>query len=206
MKYTLSFMAIILLITGCTEKQPALEYEKAVLYEIFPAWIDSVYSAPYSHILPPPPPPPPPSRVPQGQHQLKMDTTTISGSTPIYNRKWVIAVQDSVLPLEPSDREDFEDFFATSGLIPDTTDISHGYKIDLDKLKTGKDITFIYRSESENKDIISLSRIQFDTTGSYGVFWGEVYCGRLCAEGIRVSIRKINGKWVIHHMEVLYVS
>ncbi|MGS2740809.1 hypothetical protein [Sinomicrobium sp. M5D2P17] len=202
MKYTLSFIAIILLITGCTEKQPALEYEKAVLYEIFPAWIDSVYPTPYSRVLPLPPPPPP---SPQGQHQLK-DTTTIPGSTPIHNRKWVVAIQDSVLPLEPSDREDFEDFFSITGLVPDTTDISYRYKIDLNKLKTEKDITFIYRSESENADIISLSRIQFDTTGSYGVFWGEVYCGRLCAEGIRVSIRKVNGRWVIHDMEVLYVS
>ncbi|MGS2761375.1 hypothetical protein [Sinomicrobium sp. M5D2P9] len=203
MKYTLSFIAIILLITGCTEKQPALEYEKAVLYEIFPAWIDSVYPTPYSHALPPPPPPPP---APQGQHQWSTDTMAIAESTPIQNRKWVIAIQDSVLPLKPSDREDFEDFFSITGLVPDTTDISYRYKIDLNKLKTEKDITFIYRSESENADIISLSRIQFDTTGSYGVFWGEVYCGRLCAEGIRVSIRKVNGRWVIHDMEVLYVS
>lgn len=92
--------------------------------------------------------------------------------------------------------------------------------LDLSKIGNRERFTLKYYSEfpegmkiweRENYDflfsgILEISRIYFDTTNQFGLFYSSYTCGRLCGEGVIICIRKINDKWTIEKKILLWVS
>jgi hypothetical protein len=103
-KRTLLLIPIFLLLINCKKKHSELEFEKSVVYEIFPALMDSLH---YDLRLYPPPPP---KAIydKQGKY-IGIDTTGTEQVIAEYNKrraelkadsvKLVIAINDSVYPL-----------------------------------------------------------------------------------------------------------
>ena len=91
---------------------------------------------------------------------------------------------------------------------------------DLSKITKRESIALKYLSEfpegkkiweRENYDfffsgVLDISRIYFDNSRQFGLFYCSFMCGRLCGEGIIICIRKIDDKWRIEEMISLWVS
>ncbi|MEW4925375.1 hypothetical protein [Algibacter sp. 2305UL17-15] len=133
--------------------------------------------------------------------------------------KLVVAIRDSVYPLETKEICLLVKHFAKQSLKLDSTDLNVKYKIDLKKLKTDEKLKFKYLSGfPKGSDIwkkeydfhlsgtTHLSRIQFDSTKSFGILKSGIGCGKLCGAEFRVFIRKDNGKWVIDEIKMTHVS
>ncbi|TRZ45131.1 hypothetical protein [Robertkochia solimangrovi] len=216
---------IFALHNSCEKKQSELEFEQSVVYEIFPALMDSLH---FDYRLKPPPPPPRPIFNEQGEI-IGTDTTGIAKASNEYLQrkaelkadsvKLVIAINDSVYPIGKKEGDQLLKYFAENNLRLDSTDISTKYLIDLNKLQADKKLRFKYLSEfPEGSDIwkkdynfhlsgtTSLSRIQFDSTKSFGVLRSGMGCGKLCGSGVRVFIRKENNKWIIDKIIVTEIS
>ena len=79
--------------------------------------------------------------------------------------------------------------------------------LDLSKITKRERIALRYLSEfPETKRVLDISRIYFDTSLQYGLFYCIFMCGRLCRGGEIVCIRKIDDKWTIEEMISLCVS
>ncbi|GGE29132.1 hypothetical protein [Psychroflexus planctonicus] len=221
---TLLLISIILVLFSCEKKQSELEFEQSVVYEIFPALMDSLH---FDFRLNPPPPPRPVFN--EKGEIIGTDTTGIGKALSDYEKKkaelkadsvkLVVAIRDSVYPLELDEKNQLLEHFQSHNLKLDSTDLSTEYKIDLNKLIADKNLRFKYLSdfpEGTNiwkKDydfhfsgVAYLSRIQFDKTKNFGVLESEISCGRLCGAGIRVFIKKVKGKWIIEKIEDTWVS
>jgi hypothetical protein len=223
-KRTLLLIPIFLLLINCKKKHSELEFEKSVVYEIFPALMDSLH---YDLRLYPPPPP---KAIydKQGKY-IGIDTTGTEQVIAEYNKrraelkadsvKLVIAINDSVYPLEKRESSQLLKHFSEHNLKLDSTDLSTNYKIDLTKLRADKKLRFKYLSEFPKGSAIwkkkydfyfsgttSLSRIQFDSTKSFGILHSGMGCGKLCGSGVRVFIRKEKNKWIIDKIIVTEIS
>lgn len=223
-KQTFLLISMFLLLINCEEKQSELEFEKSVAYEIFPALIDSLH---YDFRLKPTPPP---KAIydEQGKY-IGTDTTGTKKVIAEYHKrraelkadsvKLVIAINDSVYPLKKKESNQLLKHFAEHNLKLDSTDLSGKYKIDLNKLRADKKLRFKYLSEFPKGSAIwkkeydfhlsettGFSRIQFDSTKSFGILQSGMGCGKLCAIEVRVFIRKENGKWVIDKIITTEIS
>ncbi len=223
-KLTLLLILISVLLFNCDKKQSELEFEQSVVYEIFPALMDSLH---YDFRLKPPRPPKPIFN--EKGEIIGSDTTGIAKALADYRKrktelkadsiKLVIAIKDSVYSLEMKEREQLLKHFSKYNLILDSNDLSIEYRIDLEKLKAEDKLEFKYRSEFPKgsniwkkeydfylNETTSLSRIQFDSTKSFGILNSGMGCGKLCGTGVRVFIRKVNGKWIIDEIIVNEIS
>ncbi|GGK12926.1 hypothetical protein GCM10007962_04130 [Yeosuana aromativorans] len=214
---------MILVLFSCEKKQSELEFEQSVLYEIFPALMDSLH---FDFRIKPPPPPRPIFN--EKGEIIGTDTTGIGKALAGYEErkaelnadsvKLVVAIRDSVYPLKTEERNQLLKHFQNQNLKLDSTDLSTEYKIELNKLIADKKLRFKYLSEfPEGKDIwkkeysfhlgglTNLTRIQFDTTKSFGILECGMGCGRNCGYGVRVFIMKVNGKWLIDKLEETWI-
>ncbi|MFD2541367.1 hypothetical protein ACFSSB_03485 [Lacinutrix gracilariae] len=221
---TLLLISIILILLGCEKKQSELEFEQSVVYKIFPALMDSLH---FDFRLKPPRPPRPVFN--EKGEIIGTDTTGIGKVLADYKKrkaelkadsvKLVIAINDSVYSLEKRERNELLNHFSKQNLSLDTTDLSSEYKIDLKKLIADKKLEFKYLSEFPKASVIwkneydfhlsgttGFSRIQFDSTKSFGILRSGMGCGKLCGFGVRVFIRKENGKWVIDEIITTEIS
>ncbi|PTM08159.1 MAG: hypothetical protein DA407_08750 [Bacteroidetes bacterium] len=220
-KLTLLLFLISVLYFRCDKKQTELEFEQSVVYEIFPALMDSLY---YDFRLKLPRPPKPIFN--EKGEIIGTDTTGNGKELADYKKrktelkadsiKLVIAIRDSVYSLELKEREELLKHFSEHNLILNSNDFSTEYKIDLEKLIADDKLKFKYLSEFPKggsniwkneyafylNATTSLSRIQFDSTKSFGIFNSGMGCGKLCGTGVRVFIRKVNGKWIIDEIIV----
>ena len=223
-KRTLLLIPIMLFLFNCEKKQSDLEFEQSVVYEIFPALMDSLH---FDFRLKPPTPPRPIFN--EKGEIIGTDTTGIAKSLADYEKrkaqlkadsvKLVVAIRDSVYPLEIEERKQLLEHFPNQNLKLDSTDLSTYYKIEINKLIADNKLRFKYLSEfPEGSDIwkkeypfhlsgvTHLTRIQFDTTKSFGVLESGMGCGKLCGWGVLVFIKKINGKWIIDKLEETWIS
>jgi hypothetical protein len=223
-RLTLLLIPIFVLLFSCKKKQSELEFEQSVVYEIFPALMDSLH---FDFRLKPPPPPRPIFN--EKGEIIVTDTTGIEKTLAVYEKrkaelkadsvKLVIAIRDSVYSLEKTEKNQLLKHFSKHNLSLDSTDLSSEYKIDLKKLIADKKLEFKYLSEFPKGGNIwkkeydfhlsgttSLSRIQFDSTKSFGILRSGMGCGRLCGVGVRVFIRKVNDKWIIDEIIVTEIS
>jgi len=223
-KRTFLLISIILVLFSCEKKQSELEYEQSVVYEIFPALMDSLDFD--FRLIPPPPPRPIFSE--KGEI-IRIDTTGMGKKLKEYEQKkaelktepieLVVAISDTVFLLREIDRKELLRHFSKSNLKLDNSNISSTYKIEIDKLITDENLKFKYLSEFPSgsaiweseypfnlSGITYLTRIQFDTTKSFGILESGMSCGRLCGSGVRVFIKKVNGKWIIDKLEETWIS
>ena len=221
---TLLLISIILILFGCEKKQSELEFEKSVVYEIFPALMDSLH---FDFRLKPPRPSKPVFN--EKGEIIGTDTTGIGKVLADYKKrkaelkadsiKLVIAINDSVYSLEKKESNELLKHYSELNLSLDTTDLTTEYKIELKKLIADKKLKFKYLSEFPKGSAIwkkeynfhlsgttSLSRIQFDSTKSFGILRSGMGCGKLCGTGVRVFIRKVNEKWIIDEIIVTEIS
>jgi hypothetical protein len=223
-KLTLLLIPIFLLLFNCEKKQSELEFEQSVVYEIFPALMDSLH---FDFRLIPPRPPRPVFN--EKGEIIGTDTTGIGKALADYKKrkvelkadsvKLVIAINDSVYSLEKKESAELLKHYSKLNLSLDTTDLTTEYKIELKKLIADQKLKFKYLSEFPKGSAIwkkeydfhlsgttSLSRIQFDSTKSFGILRSGMGCGKLCGTGVRVFIRKVNDKWIIDEIIVTEIS
>ena len=151
-KLTFFLILMIGLLFSCEKKQSDLEFEQSVVYEIFPALMDSLH---FDLRLTPPPPPRPIFN--EKGEIIGTDTTGIAKALTEYQKrkaelkadsvKLVIAINDSVYSLDKRERNQLLKHFAEYNLKLDSTDLSAKYKIDLNKLQADKKLRFKYLSE-----------------------------------------------------------
>jgi hypothetical protein len=190
-----------------------LEFEKSVVYEIFPALMDSLH---YDLRLYPPPPP---KAIydKQGKY-IGIDTTGTEQVIAEYNKrraelkadsvKLVIAINDSVYPLEKRESSQLLKHFSEHNLKLDSTDLSTNYKIDLTKLRADKKLRFKYLSEfpkgsaiwKKNMTFILVVRRAYQEFSSIQLNHSEFYTVEWVAENyVEVELeyllerKKING-------------
>jgi hypothetical protein len=222
---TFLLVLISLILFCCKKKQSDLEFEQSVVYEIFPALMDSLHFD-FRLILPPPPMP----SYNENGEVIGTDSIEIVKILREYNRrklelktdsvKLVVAIRDSVYKLETEEINHLLKHFAKQNLkLDSTTDLTFRYKIDLEKLNADEKLKFKYSSEfpmgsdiwKKEYDfhlsgVTHLSRIQFDTTKSFGILKSGMGCGSLCGIVVRVFIRKENEKWIIDRIITTAVS
>ncbi len=223
-KQALVMISIFLLYSSFEKKQTDLEFEQSVAYEIFPALM---YELHYDTRLGPPPPPAP--IYDSNENLIGYDTIVAKNTMAEWQMKLagfkadsvklVIAVDDSTRLLKKEEREELLKYFSDKNLILDTSNQTKNYKIKLNQLKADPKLKFKYRSEfpadseiwSEEYDFhlsgtTGFSRIQFDTTKSYGILHSGFGCGKLCGTGFRIFIKKENGKWIIEKMILIEIA
>ena len=233
MKKRLSILFIILvsliLFLNCKEKGRIsdTEFEQAVIYEIFPAILDSIYQD--RRLIPTPPPPP--SYIDSNGKELKSDSTRflismekwkkrkkiiLKNNAPIY-----LSIQDSVLSFEENDSIELTKHFKNKNIKLASNDLATKYKLDLSRLSANnEDIRFKYQSEfSKGLEFwktkhdfylaasIAITRIQFDMSKNYGVLSAGYNTGALNGYGVRIFIIKDeNGKWAIDNIVGTWIS
>jgi hypothetical protein len=214
-KLLLLLTSVTLFFFSCEERHSDLEFEKSVAYEIFPALMDSLYFD--NRLIPPPPPKPIFNDSGEivgvdtsGDGKVLVNYEKIKSEFMADTVKMVIAIRDSVYSLDGEERIQLVRHFADEKLKLDTTYSTALYKIDLDKLNASEELEFRYLSEFPSGSTIwnkeydfhlsgttNLSRIQFDSTKSFGILNSGMGCGRFCGNGVRVFIRLEDGKWII---------
>lgn len=184
------------------------EFEQAVLYEIAPSIIDSIFYD--RRILPPPPPLP--DFFEKEEYKKDIDDYKNSDMYKVKMRKWE-RMKDSL------ERDESLIFL----VISDSIDTKYGsnYRIDVNKLKSNnKKIRFKYRSEfpgenelwRPNDDYfiaaeIDFSSISFDKTKNNGVLNVGYSMGTLNGVGFRIYIKKNeNEKWTIDKIVSTWIS
>lgn len=213
------------MLISCNDNFDHLKFEKQVAYEIFPQLLDSLHRDTRVPI-----PPPAYKRDFDGKI-LELDTIEIKKRLKQYDIskrehyedsvKLVLAMADSTYLLNKRDIEAFLQFYKSENIQIDTTRINSKYKISLDSLKADKKIKFKYLSEFPKGSKIwrekdeyefflngatGISRIKFDKSYSFGVLISNYSMGILNGFGVRVFIKKINGKWIIDKIITTTIS
>ncbi|MDV7141014.1 hypothetical protein R3X28_19180 [Maribacter sp. TH_r10] len=148
----------------------------------------------------------------------KRRDSIITDTTLIY-----ISFPDSINQFEREDMHELINHFNDQKLVVDSKDfeLNSGFKVDFDNLKSdNKKLRFKPLSEfPERREFwttkydfnfrgsMSITRILFDKTKSFGVLNTGFVKGRLNGSGCRVFIRKDeNGNWVIDKIKGTWIS
>jgi hypothetical protein len=214
-KQTFVIISILLVLIVCNKKQSELEFEQSVIYEIFPALIDSLHFD-SRNITPPPPKP----IFDKKNNIIGIDTTGMAKIFSEYKKrmaelkadsiKLIIAIKDSAYSLEKRRKNELIKHFSNKNLSLNNSSTNTKYKIDINSLTANSKFLFRYYSEFPpgraiwTKDydfqfsgIMSFSRIQFDSTKSYGILTSGFTFGLFRGNGGNIFIKKENGKWII---------
>ncbi|MFN8291203.1 MAG: hypothetical protein U0U70_13180 [Chitinophagaceae bacterium] len=216
---------VLYLTASCTgHRSSGPDYDKAVLKEIFPSLLDSIYVEITFSMTPP--------RIAEvvdsltGKIEIKpvakgaTDKDLIRNSLNSYVRDSnyiIIVLRDSVHALS---NDDLDIFRSKYPVINDTTKTSYlrgSYLVPLNDLTVRNcfrlKLSSEYRPATRDSMIfvrqlkeISFSRIIFDSDKIHGMLTCEYVCGGLCGEGYRVYIKNQEGKWTIRFIEHAWVS
>jgi len=215
------FIGVILLIGLQSCKTDNVEdYELKVLDEIFD---DLIYKMGVTSWFIPPPPP--------SIIDLHGDTVEYQRNIDDYTKqikKWgkdttiVIAVIDTLFTCFNKDveRQEFTEHGYNEAYKAMTDSLITSRPLDLSKIRNRERIILKYHSEfhegmkiweRENYDfflsgVLGISRIYFDSSRQFALFYCSFMCGGRCGEGMIVYIRKINDKWTIEKMISMWVS
>lgn len=230
-KRILYLILIIIVFSRCRKKQDGLDYnqskldfEQSVVYEIFPVLMDSLH---FDYRLFPPPPPIP--IYDKSGKYIGIDSIATEEVLKNFKKKrakfetdsvkLITAIDDSTSILENIEKNSLLEHFSDFDLKLDTINIIGKYKIDIKRLKADEKIRFKYMSDFPKgrakwttkydfhlNATTGFSRIQFDSTKNFGVFNSGIGCGVLCGIGVRVFIKKENGKWIIDDIILVEIS
>lgn len=211
--FALLFISLIIL-TSCNKKKTDLQFEKNVMYEVYPALIDSLWVNAMLTYVPPPPP-----GIDTSEYKLNRRTE----SNKRFNKELAefkkkkfpvdLVFLDKTVVRDNSKEllEHFKDAEISENKIFDTID----YKFDRKKLDSYKAFKLHYVSKIYRRNevkiynnccysirgVLVLSRIQFDDEKKYGILTAGIECGGMCSYGYRIYIKKIKNKWVIDKIE-----
>lgn len=215
---TALLLLFITLIASCNKKESDLKFEQDVMYEVYPALIDSVWVNAVLTYVPPPPPEVDPSEYKLNRRnesnkrfnqelaefkkkQFKVDLVVLDKAIPKENRKEL--------------QEHFKDAILSENNLLDTLEYKFNRKkLDaysafhlhyLARIPRGNDRIFYNECCYSVPGIIIFSRIQFDDKKKYGVLTAGINCGDMCGYGYRIYIKKIKDKWVVDKIEDAWI-
>jgi hypothetical protein len=220
--FKISFILLFInLIVSCTTKTVSLQFEKEVMYEIYPDLIDSVWvSASYRFS------PPPPSHIeitPEYNIEQKKESKKRFNEELAHFKKsgFIVnlVVLDKVTKIKENQKElkeHFRDVVLSENSVSDTLE----YKIDRKRIDSYTIFKLRYLSLIPRKGerlyynefgysirgILYFSRIQFDSEKKYGVLIAGINCGDGCEKGFRVYIKKIKNKWIVDKIEEAWIA
>jgi hypothetical protein len=213
------FLSIITLIASCNNKEANLQFEKNVLYEVYPALIDTVWVNAVRNYVPPSPPGVNPSEY--KLNQRKESNKRFNKELAEFKKshfKIDLVILDKAVAKENGKQlqEYFEDAEIAKNSISDTLE----YKLDRKKLNSYETFYLHYISKIPRKNeikvynqccysvrgIIILSRIQFDSEKKYGVLTADIECGDICGYGYRIYIKKVKNKWIVDKIEDAWIA
>jgi hypothetical protein len=215
-------LLFIFLSLGCEKKKTALEFEKEVLTEIFPALIDSIWVS--SQVTMTPPPVifnDKKEFVTYGQKdikQLKKDLNVDLESFKKNNLPLLATILDTIQKIDKRESNELHNHFKQAKIIKENLTDSLKYKIDTQRFNSNKHLKILYTSEIprdlENYEFnnrrkiysaISMTRILFDESKIYGILSIGLYrYGN--SHGYRVFIKKVKNKWIIDKIEESWIS
>nr|WP_315244195.1 hypothetical protein [uncultured Flavobacterium sp.] len=220
-KIYLALLLILgIILTSCDNKAASLQFEKNVMYEIYPDLIDSVWvNASYRYV-----PPPPPQikdtleyRIKQKKEYKKQFNEELAHYKKIGFTIDLLFL-DKITQARQNQNElktHFKNAIVLENNIPDTIE----YKINrrkLDSYKTfrikylsrfprGNDRQYYNELRYQIRGVFSFSRIQFDSEKKYGILTVGMNCGDMCGNGYRIYIKKAKEKWVVDKIEDAWI-
>jgi hypothetical protein len=143
------------------------------------------------------------------QAKIKNDTSKI-----------IFAFDSKIKRNQYNVKEDFEKHFSGAKIFESKKEQNLEYDFDFKKIKIKnkfvlKNISEFPKGKGEIwkakynfifSGVVFFSRIQFDKDKKFGILDGGFACGRLCGQGSRIYIKKVNNKWIIDKVEETWVS
>lgn len=213
------FLLFIALITSCNNKERELQFEKNVMYEIYPALIDSVWVNAVLMYVPPPPPGVNPSeyKLNQRNESNKRFNKVLAE---FKKKKFPVDLVFFDKVVMRNNSKELQEHFKDAAISQDNVTDTLEYKLDRKKLDaySAFHLHYVPRIPRENdrifyneccysiRGIISFSRIQFDDKKKYGVLTAGIECGGMCGYGYRIYIRKVKNKWVVDKIEDAWIA
>ncbi|KAF2513613.1 hypothetical protein EYY60_05140 [Flavobacterium zhairuonense] len=211
--FVLLFVSGIIL-TSCNNREADLQFEKNVMYEIYPALIDSVWVNAELTYVPPAPPGIDPSEYKlnrRNESNKRFNKELAEFKKKKFPVDLVFLDKTVVRDNSKELQEHFKDAVLSENNILDTLD----YKFDRKRLDSYQAFKLHYVSKIYRRNevkiynnccysirgVLVLSRIQFDNEKKYGILTAGIECGDMCSYGYRIYIKKVNNKWVIDKIE-----
>jgi len=222
---------IVLGIFSSSGQESKIKIEMKAISDIFP----DLCNESTTYLISPPIPPPPPPQFDSNGNPIGYDTASYEKyveqiKVEIEERKkdttkYIVAIYDTLISYE-SNYNDLDSYLTNQSIKDyhepikylysktkenrkvDITKIKHGIKYELRYNSTLPGSEEIWKTELDFKflGIFQFSRVYFDTLENYGVLYSAYYCGRLCAYGDLILIKKVNGIWQIAEKIGLWVS
>ncbi|MFB9077196.1 hypothetical protein ACFFLS_02850 [Flavobacterium procerum] len=199
--------------TSCEDKTASLQFEKDVMYEVYPALIDTVWVNASRRYVPPPPPGIDPSeyklnRIKESNERFNKELAEFK------EKKFPVDLVFLDKAVRKDNSKELQKHFKDAAILENSADTLE-YRFDRKKLDSYKafHLRYVARIPKGNdrlyyneccysiRGILSFSRIQFDSDKKYGVLTTGVYCGAMCDFGYRIFIKKVNNKWVVDKIE-----
>jgi hypothetical protein len=226
------FIIVVIVFSSCEKKVTDLEFEKNVMTEIFPSLIDStcIDIRLFTNF----PPQYGESIYDKTGHYIGVDSTKATKEQKRKLLEWkintekikrdtskiVIAFDPVIKDNSQEVKADFEKHFKNAKIfIPkEKTESEYIFEFKDIKLNNKFKLKNISQFPKERGAIwnakydfvfsgaVFFSRIQFDKDKKFGVLDGGFACGRLCGQGYRIYIKKLNQKWIIDKIEGTWVS
>ncbi|WP_264554126.1 hypothetical protein [Flavobacterium sp. N2038] len=228
----LALLIVIILFSSCKKKITDLEFEKNVMSEIFPSLIDSICID--IRLFTNFPPQYGESIFDETGHYIGVDSTKATKEQKRKLLEWkintekikrdtskIIIAFNPLLKDNSQDlKEDFKKHFKNAKIFIAKEKKETEYLFDFKNIKLNNkfELRNISQFPKERGAIwvtkynfvfsgaVIFSRIQFDKDKKFGILDGGFVCGRLCGQGSRIYIKKINNKWVIDKIENTWVS
>lgn len=218
--YFTLFLFCGILLLSCNSKTTSLQFEKEVMYEIYPTLIDSVWVNALEHYIPPPPPPikdTPEYRIQQKKQYKKRFNQDLAD---FKKRKFPIDLVILDKAISKQKGKELQEHFKDAVISKNTTLDTLNYKFNRKKLDSYQafHLHYVPRIPRANdrkfyneccysiRGVIILSRIQFDDERKYGVLTTGIECGGMCGYGYRIFIKKIKNKWVVNKIEDAWIA
>lgn len=231
-KLKTTFILIIIFFASCEKKVSELEFEKNVMTQIFPNLIDSTCVD--SRLLSNFPPKYGESIFDKTGHYIGVDSTKATEEEKLKLLEWkkrtleikndtskiIIAFDPKIKNSRENLKEDFEKHFVSSKLYDSKIENETEYILDFSTIKINnkfelKNISQFPKERGaiwETKynfvfsGIVYFSRIKFDEQKRFGILDAGFVCGRLCGQGFRIYIKKVENKWVIDKVKPTWIS
>ncbi|MBF4518926.1 hypothetical protein IRZ71_21425 [Flavobacterium sp. ANB] len=208
-----------IILTSCNKKEKDLEFEKDVIYQVYPDLIDSVWVNAAYHYAPPPPPQikdTPEYRI-QRKKEYKKQFNEDLAEFKKKGFKIDLVFLDKAKPKKNGNelQEHFKDAVLSKDNILDTLDYKFNRKkLDaynafhlkyVPRIPRGNDRIFYNECCYSVRGVFSFSRIQFDSEKKYGLLTAEIDCGDMCGYGYRIYIKKVKDKWIVDKIEDAWI-
>jgi hypothetical protein len=227
-----TFVLLLIFFASCEKKISNLEFEKNVMTEIFPNLIDSTCID--IRLMTNFPPKYGESIYDKTGHYIGIDSTKATTSEKLKLLEWkkrtleikndttklIIAFDPKIKNSRDSLKNDFEKHFPKAKIFKPKAENETEYILDFQNIKLNNKFELKNISEFPKErgaiwetkynflfsGVVYFSRIQFDEQKTFGILDAGFYCGRLCGQGFRIYIKKVNNKWIIDEIERTWIS